>query len=74
MADARFEDVLEYFLHDDSGDELEGFTPADLRAMGDITAASVEHDSESDVGEDNTEIPDGYSVIRADLPHFENMK
>ena len=39
----------------------EGFTPADLRAMGDITAASVEHDSETDVGEENIEIPDGYN-------------
>ena len=45
MADARFEDRFEYFLDDDSGDEFEGFTSADLRAMDDITATSVEHDS-----------------------------
>ena len=61
MADARFEDILEYFLHNDSGDEFEGFTPADLCVMGDITAASVEHDSETNVDEENIEIPDGYS-------------
>ena len=59
MAEARFKDILEYFLDNDSGDEFEGFTPADLHAMGDITAASVEHDSETSVGEENIEIPDG---------------
>ena len=61
--DNRFKEVLEYFLDNDSGDEFEGFMLEDLRSMGGNSAASVEQnsdDSETDAGEESSEIPDRY--------------